>query len=221
MLPDGKKRVTRMQYEGLSQITALADECNGVAFEQFDTFVFDTASQIINGDLDLLTEVRFKAGKMDDEVPDWPTYRINRDRARRAFTKLLRDAEKNIVIVSHAKLAKDKDGIERWQPDMPQAIRNDLTRMCHVVGFMTAKVVQGEDEVIYNRVMQVHPTTLIIAKSRIGGLPVKIQDPDMHEIVRSWRESGSNTVDETSFAPEGEAVISKNTGKNQSPELEI
>jgi AAA domain len=227
-MPDGiTKRVRRMKYEGLSQIDALADSLSDPRFDWCDTVVIDTTSQIVNGDLDTLTEVRFNKGKIDDEVPDWPTYRLNQDRVRRSFTKLIANAPKHIILTSHARKKADKMNIERTTPDMPQAVRANLTRLCALVGFLTADVVEHEDgSVSYTRKMQVHPTKLVHAKSRVGGLPVTIINPDLRQIVSDWVNSGAKLVGDPTvgerIGSEDEAVIPFVTSQSVSPSgLEI
>jgi hypothetical protein len=206
-MPDGKtKRIRRFRYEGLSQIDAFVEFISDPRFDAADTIVIDTASGIVNSDLDIITERRFKGQKIDEEVPDWPAYRLNQDRVRRAFTPLMQ-VEKHIVLTSHDRAEKDKTNLVKTTLDMPQAVRKHLTRMCHLVGYLTAEMQETEDEVTYFRKMQVHPTKLITAKSRIGGLPVVIDEPDLRQIVRDWVASGAKLLDgEEDLAPESESV---------------
>jgi len=217
-MPDGKTpRIKRFEFQGLSQIDAFAETLSDPYFDEYDTVVVDTASGIVNHDLDVITAKRFKDGKVDEEVPDWPSYRLNQDRVRRAFTPLMR-VQKHIVMTSHTKEAKDKSNIAKMTPDMPQAVRNHLTRMCHLVGYITAEQSEREEEAIYTRRMQVHPTRLVTAKSRIGGLPVVIDNPDLREIVREWVANGAALLDSESLALESEGLHSATTSQ---VELEI
>jgi hypothetical protein len=209
-MPDGKtQRVIRFQYQGLSQIDAFAEFLESDKFDDVDTLVVDTSSGIVNSDLDIITAKRFEKKKIDEEVPDWPAYRLNQDRVRRAFTPLMK-VHKHIILTSHARIEKDKSNVPRTTPDMPQAVRNHLTRMCHLVGLLTAEVSETADGVVtYTRQMQVHPTRLVTAKSRIGGLPVVINNPDLRSIVQEWVDSGAKLSEgEEKLAPESEAVFS-------------
>lgn len=217
--PDIYRKVTRMKFEGLSQIEALALSCNEPVFDKFDTFIIDTSSQMVGHDLDVVTASRLKRKKIEEEVPDWPAYRLNQNRVRRAITSLVATAHKHIVLTSHARHEKDKAGVIRLTPDMPQAVRNDLTRVCHLVGYLTADVVQTESGVRYRRKMQVHPTRLVTAKSRIGGLPVVIDDPNLGEIVNRWLKSGLTLIDEVDPVPEVEGVLGDLDLTAASPEL--
>lgn len=222
-MPDGKThRIRRFRYEGLSQIDAFVEFISDPRFDAADTIVVDTASGIVNSDLDIITERRFAAKKIDEEVPDWPAYRVNQDRVRRAFTPLM-EIEKHIVLTSHARAEKDKTNIVRTTLDMPQAVRKHLTRMCHLVGYLTAEIQETEDNVTYSRRMQVHPTKLITAKSRIGGLPVVIDEPDLREIVRTWLKSGAALLDgEEELAPEHLSVKPMDSSPSDGPSgLEI
>ena len=223
-MPNGKtRRVERFQYEGLSQIDAFAEYLSDPYFDDFDTLVIDTASGIVNGDLDLITERRFATKKIEEEVPDWPAYRVNQDRVRRAFTPLMQ-VEKHIVLTSHDRAEKDKTNLVKTTLDMPQAVRKHLTRMCHLVGYMTAEMQEVDEQAVYSRRMQVHPTKLITAKSRIGGLPVVIEEPDLRQIVEDWVKAGAALSDgEEDLAPEHLSVMPYDTssGSQEPTGLEI
>jgi len=219
--PEIYRKTTRMRYEGLSQIEFLAEACNTTAFDSYDTFVIDTASQMVSHDLDIITGQRFKMKKIEEEVPDWPSYRLSQNKVRRAITSLVATAHKHVILTSHARNEKDKSGVIRTTLDMPRAVRGDLTRVCHLVGYLTAEVVpdpNGEG-VKYRRRMQVHPTRLITAKSRIGGLPVVIDNPDLKEIVNHWLKSGLTLIEEADPVPEVEGVLGDLDLTAASPEL--
>lgn len=219
--PEIYRKVTRMRYEGLSQIQYLATVINSDKFDEYDTLVIDTGSQMVSADLDVITRDRLKRKKIEEEVPDWPTYRLNQNKVRRAITYLVANAQKHIVITSHARQEKDKSGISRTTPDMPQAVRNDITRLCHLVGYLTADIVQTDEGVVYQRRMQVHPTKLIVAKSKIGGLPVVISNPNLGEIVDNWLKSGLTLIEEADPQPESEGVLGDVSQTVEPSDLEI
>ena len=95
---------------------------------------------MVSGDLDTITAQRLKMKKIEEEVPDWPSYRLNQNRVRRAITSLVATAHKHVVLTSHSREEKDKSGVIRTTIDMPRAVRGDLTRVCHLVGYLTAEV---------------------------------------------------------------------------------
>jgi AAA domain len=225
--PEIYRKVTRMRFEGLSQIQAIAENINDSVFDKYDTLVIDTVSQMVSHDLDVVTKSRLERKKIDEEVPDWPAYRLNQNKVRRAITHLAANARKHIVMTSHSRAEKDKSGLTRTTLDMPQAVRQDITRICHLVGYMTADIIETNEGIAYRRQMQVHPTKLIVAKSRIGGLPVVINDPNLGHIVSTWVNSGAKSLDSAEPpVPESEGVLAEEIAiaRQNSPqpvELEI
>jgi hypothetical protein len=93
--------------------------------------------------------------------------------------------------------------------------------VCHLVGYLTAEVAPDSsgEGVKYRRRLQVHPTRLITAKSRIGGLPVVIDNPDLHAIVNTWLKSGLTLIDGVDPVPEVEGVLGDLDLTTDSPEL--
>jgi hypothetical protein len=203
-------RIELMRYRGISQLEALASAFDeGIQnFKEFDTVIVDTGSNIANLDLDTVTKVRMKTIKegkknqpgrdfdFDDDM--WAVYKQNAHRVRMAFLKLF-SSNVNIVVTAHARKVKlMKNGIEKGTkvvPDFSPKILASINGMSSMIGYMTA-IGQGVDDdgtVKYTRKLQVHPTATIIAKTRIGNLPVVIDLEDhlsLRRIVDKWQATG-------------------------------
>lgn len=217
--PELLRKMVRLPYEGVSMLEAIANRIHLPEFDQFATIVVDTVSQVSAGSLDLITSERLKAKKLDEEVPDWPAYNLSGNQIRRAITKLMK-CNKHVVLTSHHRQREDKIKILRTSPNMPDQLRNDLTRMCHVVAYLTAELNESTGE--YTTKAQVHPTKTIVAKSRIGGLPVIIENPDFGLIVDTWLKNGASLAEEEKIRKESEGItFTASQTSDNSDNLEI
>lgn len=198
-------RIKLMQYEGISQLEALAqafDEDQPLVRE-FDTVNLDTLSHIASMDLAVVQKQKIaKVGgedKFDFEKEMWPVYNQNAMRVKNALLKLLH-APINVVATAHAREVEVKKfgvatGERRLQPKFSPEIFSDINANFSMIAYAQNEVaVDRQGNVTYRPSMQFHPTSLIVAKTRIGGLPVKLNNPNIREIVDNWIEKGGKLM---------------------------
>jgi len=190
-----------MEYQGLSQIDALCDAIeNGVApWNEFDTLILDESSTVAVLDLDIVLAQRSAkdAGK-DPNVPTLPDYGANTERMRRSMVRLLK-LPITVVLTAHFREDKDeRTGILYTRPNFTPKLRNTLMQWLHVCGHLTVTEQTSGDEVEYIRKLQVRPSRSIAAKTRIGYLPVVVENPNLREIITEWQNSGAVLDDSVS-----------------------
>ena len=187
--PGLKSRVTRMQYQGLSQmnlITELINEGDEWA-SQFGGLVIDEISVIAQLDLDNVVKAQTKNDpSRDPDLPIWPDMNINTHRVRKALIAMQRLPIHQIYL-SHIREDEDKSkGYKVIRPEfMPKTsttIRNGL----HIIAHMTANDKTVDGNKVYVRSLQTHPTKTVVAKSRIGGLGVHCSVDTLIEKINGW-----------------------------------
>jgi hypothetical protein len=217
-------RITPMQYHGLSQLEALADAFTegGTDFDQYDTVVLDTLSNI--ADLDKGVVIKEKQKKKGDsfdfEDQQWPIYNQTSLRVKDALLKLFL-APVNVVATAHAREVELKGGtvttagVKQLRPKFSPEIFAAINGYCSLIGYMTANEagVDSDGSIKYKRLIQYHPTRSIVAKTRIGGLPATEANPNLRAIVEAWQEKGGQMLSHE----EAEAEMEENEGLN--PEL--
>jgi hypothetical protein len=198
-------RIQLMEYQGISQLEAIAqafDEDQPLVRE-FDTVNLDTLSHIASMDLAVVQKQKIlKVGgedKFDFEKEMWPVYNQNSMRVKNALMRLLR-APINVVATAHAKEFEVKKfgvatGQRRLAPKFSPEIFSDINANFSMIAYMANEVaVDRQSNVRYTPSMQFHPTQTIVAKSRIGGLPVKQNNPDIVKIVEEWIDKGGQLI---------------------------
>lgn len=197
--PSLMERVTRMKYQGLSQIQAFIN-----AFREgdpratrFDTLVFDEISTIAQLDLDNVHTAYVKEDRKgtDPDTPQWPEMNANTHRIRR-LTIALGSLDVNLIFLSHVRNDKDeKKGYSVTRPEfMPKTsttVRNTLA----LVSYMSADESHKDGKPVYVRKHQVHPTKTIVAKSRIGGLGVHTTTSTLCEVIPEWMGGKVETIE--------------------------
>lgn len=195
-------RIQLMEYKGLSQLEALADAFaeDLPLVREFDTVNLDTLSRMSTSDLAVVQKEKIKKKpEFDFEKDMWPVYNQNAMRMRNALGKLL-DAPINVIATAHAKeIAIKKFGSEtgerRLQPKFPPEVFADVNAQFSMIAYMQNDVaVDRQDKITYKPEIQFHPTPLIVAKTRIGGLPVKLRNPNLKEIVENWQKNGAQLM---------------------------
>lgn len=217
-------RVKPMRYTGISQLEALADAFvdGGTPLDVYDTVMLDTMSNIASLDRDVVTKVKMKK-KGDDfawEDQQWPIYNENTLRVTTALLKLML-APINVVMTAHA-VEREINGRQVTRPKFSPEIFASISGQCSMIAYVTATNkggVDSDDTVKYNRKIQYHPTRNIVAKTRIGGLPVS-EDLDynsgdvlhsrLREIVESWKQKGGALTSEADAQKEHPATESAN-----------
>jgi hypothetical protein len=201
-----RTRIIPMAYKGLSQLEALADAfTEGIPqFAEFDTLVVDTASNTQVLDTDKVTKARIQKKKntpkeFDFQDDMYGVYNQSTLQLRTAYLKLLL-APVNVVLVAHDRRWEDKEGtgLKYIQPKFTPEFYKSISSYCRQVIYMTAtpQVNKADNSVKYTRTMQFHPSGNIVAKSNIGGLPLKQNNPNLRQIVENWQKLGGQLIPE-------------------------
>lgn len=203
-------RIEVMEYQGLKQLEFLADAVveNIKPFSEFDTLNIDTLSHVSGVDLDLVTRVNikkkgYKGGeeslenmKFDYTQDMFGVYNQNALRIKSALNKLF-SANVNIVATAHTYQRKIRaTGIERTEPLFPPAVLAAINANVSLMAYMEANEagLDSDGTAKYHRKIQYHPTKTILAKTRIGGLPIVQDDPDLKPIVEDWLARGAKLL---------------------------
>lgn len=197
--PQLKKRTDRMLYTGLSQFEILVDAIKeGVdGFDKYSVIVFDEFSTSTKKFLHVVlnaTDVNYMTGS--PEYKHWGILSRNVDRT---IWKLLELKEThNLIFIAHEKAKEDqRTKINITGPSFMESVEAVVKENVHVVARMTADVENKNKtgKPIYKRELQVHPTKMVVAKSRVGGLDILVPPGKFNDRVIEWMNSGE-LVDE-------------------------
>lgn len=186
--PDLAAKCQRVPYQGLSQIDTMTDMIKAGELSEFDTVIVDEASTIATFDLDTVLAARSKKDpSKDPNVPTQPDFFANTERCRRSFMGLLK-APIHVIFVAHMREDKDdRTGVVTKRPAFSPKLRATVEQNMHLVAHMTAQERRSDSEVQYDRFIQTLPSRGINAKSRIGGLPYKVKNPNLSELLSDFQ----------------------------------
>ena len=196
--------VTRFVYQNHAQLMTLAQafQADVEQVKDFEVIIFDELSTMSKKDLDAVLFARSAADKSKDpDVPTQPDFFANTERMRRLIVMFLGLQNKSIIPVSHLRNDKDdKAGYSIIRPGFMPKFSETLRENLHVVAHMTANEKPSEDgKILYLRQFQVHPTRLVVAKSRVGGLPTHVTVPEFITGLTEWMQGSRPDQDESAI----------------------
>lgn len=107
----------------------------------------------------------------------------------------------HIIMVAHDQ-QRGKEPKIITAPSLPPKLMKGINEKVHVVGLLEAAI--GREG--YVRTLQVNPSKQVTAKSRIGGLPVKIDFNDVPKTFVNWVGSTQMEEDLVSAEPDPDPV---------------
>ena len=221
--PGLTKRASRQQYEGISQIQVLAKAIKaGVEpFDKIGTVVVDEMSAMTKSDLDVVLKARAaKDASKDANVPTQPDFYSGTERARRTVTELLQ-ADINVIFVAHQREDKLGNGRIVIRPAFMPAFSETFRQMVHLVTHLTMEeTLDLEGQSVYKRVFQVHPTTFVNAKTRIGGLPVNVLLDTLIPATVEWMK-GERTSEVLTDKGENVLIVKDKSESVESDDISI
>lgn len=195
--PQLMDNVTRMSFEGLSQIDTLVEaiKFNVEGFDNYSTIVFDEFSTVARKDLHTVMDA---TGLAEFDSPEFKQYNIATRRMEKVAYALLKLKETHhLILIAHAKTEANKiTGITETGPSFMQKFGETLKGEMHVVGRMTADIQNKEGAPVYKREVQVHPSKMIVAKSRIGSLDIKVSPERFNQRIVEWIAEGGQEMEE-------------------------
>jgi hypothetical protein len=122
----------------------------------------------------------------------------------------------HIILVGHGKKQVKKE-VEYWEPNLTPKIQSKVLGKMHLCGFVNARF-SGSGEHI--REIQCQPSALVVAKSRISGMPTKMALPAFVDTVVEWVHSDEFatdvTDDEPQVAPEDDTQTEQSAAEEES-----
>lgn len=197
--------VKTVRYRGYEYLETLIYAIkNKVApFDNVGAMVWDEMNKMVDRD----TEFVFKARDNNQSgVPEWPDYYKALQRVRDLSHFLYRtNPDIHLIMTSHEKDKKnDKGLVILTYPSISPRINEELGGDLHVIGRLKTKTIRGSDGMPeYTRELQVHPTARIVAKTRVGGLPVLVDPGVFIRRTIEWLQVASPVSSEPE-APIGE-----------------
>lgn len=196
--PAFMKNVTRIQMNSFEDFGLLVQGIAKGQIKDIGAVVLDEGTTAADM---LLSELQHEQlGRPMHEIitdkPDWTLYRTIGDSLTQVITAF-QQLHVHFIIVSHEKTKEDSTGKAVTKPGYSDTINDKVQRLLHVSARLTNQINPGPQGQVIERVVQSHPSVLVDAKSRIGGLPLHTTPGGFTQVIHDWIFDASK-----SFAPE-------------------
>lgn len=165
-----------LPFKSVRQIEAIVQryQANDPAFAKWNILTLDTISDLHKRALQEVTERKWaNAPSMRNRfVPETEDY-IEVNEMLTRLVRSLRDIEKDIIVLAHAKTVEPKNRPAKTYPDFSESLANKLEAMMDVVAYVQ---MQPDDQGNMMPVFQVKTAEGIHAKTRLD-LPDMIANP--------------------------------------------
>ena len=196
--PGTRDDVTRVSYEGVSQIEFLVSAIKNKVppFDKVGVLVFDEYSSMMNSDLLRVLKTRSQADdKKEPDQATLPDYGINTVRFIKLTTLILQELpDINVIFVAHPR--KERNEITKREyvsGDFLPKFSGIFKGYLHLIGYVTSNETSTGDTIKYDRKVQVHPSRGVDAKSRVGGLDVYVSSNKLIKAILEWMEGARTT----------------------------
>lgn len=166
----------KIKFKSMRQIEAIVQryQANDPAFAKWNLLTLDTISDLHKRGLQEITERKWaNAPSMRNRyVPETEDY-IEVNEMLTRLVRSLRDIEKDVIVLAHAKTVEPKNRPAKTYPDFSEGLANKLEAMMDVVAYVK---MQPDEQGNQMPVFQVKTAEGIHAKTRLD-LPDMIANP--------------------------------------------
>lgn len=153
------------------------------------TFVIDTLDVLADKAASaLLDRAVAKNPARDPFLVSEAEYKIRNELFKR-LTQGWADLGVNLIFTAHRMDNKDHNGRMFYGPALSGTMAGSMGGFVDLQGYLTAD--ETDQEGVYVRHLQVHPTRTVDAKTRIGNLPVVIDNPDINALIEANQQVAS------------------------------
>lgn len=182
--------VIRVQYQNFSDLALIAEAIRSKdkGFDNIGAVVIDefsTAADMLLDDL-----FREDVGALKDEIPteavDARLYKPLGDACRKAVEMFQSLPGLHVILVAHERETVDHRKVKVTKPGFSPKNNDGIQKLMHVTAHVTNEIKGSGKNTTYERLVQSHPSALVDAKSRIGGLPLQCDTGTFVQIVHDW-----------------------------------
>jgi phage nucleotide-binding protein len=201
--PNLKGKYQILRVSSAQEVLELVDAAMDGALPDVETFVIDTASELASRNLDEILDAEIArpgSNRNDPLDPFQRDYKRNTNAMRRLLIKLM-DLPKHVILTAHHTTDETKDDkgnvtSRLIRPDFSPKLEKTVRSLCSVIGYMSKdETKKGDGKVEITRTLRVSGNRRIYAKSRVGGLPVVMENPSMDTLFKAYQKMLSNNGD--------------------------
>lgn len=199
--------VQRLQYSDFDDHAAIVEAVRKGQLGDIGAIVIDEFSTSTDNLLDALyrNDMGAMPGTLPTEAVDPKLYKPLGDASRRAVEMYQSLTGVHTILVAHETTYTDHRKVVVTRPGFTPKNYQGLSKVMHLIAHVTAEVEGMGNKTTYERKVQSHPSKLVDAKSRIGGLPLITDAATFVQTVYDWLENtqaGLVVAEEQGLAPD-------------------
>lgn len=160
-------------------------KCKTLIIDGFDKLADDTVTYLLD------KAVKDSKGARDPFAASQMEYRVRNELFKRLTSDWV-NLGVNLIFIAHSQEVKDDAGRILIRPNLSDKMADFMGGYVVLMGYYSA--IEAEDINKTKRLLQVHPSRRIDAKTRIGGLPRIIENPSIQSLINAHydavKESG-------------------------------
>jgi archaellum biogenesis ATPase FlaH len=188
--------VVRMNYDGFSDFAVIADaiakgqngldKVGAVIIDEFSTAADMLLDDLFREDIGAIRKDEIPTGALDPRL-----YKPLGDACRKAVEMFQNLPGVHVILIAHEREVVDHRKMKVTKPGFTPKNNDGLQKLMHVTAHVTNEIKGIGKNTTYERQVQSHPSALVDAKSRIGGLPLMTSPEEFIAIVKSWLSNDS------------------------------
>jgi len=185
LIPDTVYAYPYKSFRGFEAMVQKLNE-NPVELSHIKTVTIDTISELHKKGLQEVTEREWEKSPLANNryVAETEHHTENNEHIRRLVSSL-RDLDRNLILLSHARTVEPKGRPAKTYPDFSEKLANTLAGIVDIVGYMYLKEVEGKTV----RVLRLQGDGVVVAKTRIGGYPDELINPTWNDLWECFQKA--------------------------------
>ena len=188
--PEMMDGVSRFQYKNFGDLTALAEAIDkgSKGFDDIGVVIIDELSTACDG---LMDEIWREAnGLTKTEIStieiEGKLYKPLQDATMQVLNAFERLDGVHVIVTAHEREVVDHRKVKVIKPDFTPKNGSAIQKLMHLTAHMTSEIKGAGKKTSYERSMQSHPSALVDAKSRIGGMPLSCEPGIFVQVIHDW-----------------------------------
>lgn len=205
--PSLLENARRLRFQSLGDVAAIGEglQRRMKGFENVKVVVIDEGSSIANEVLYDVVRDKHGVGK-DAILPEieGKDYGPMGQLYMAALNRIQSTEGVHLIVVAHDAQRKDHRNVELTYPDFSPKLRKEVTKIMHVVGYVSSQIRGAGANTNYVREVQCQPTALVAAKARFE-IPVKVDFGEFVGRITEWVGSDGMAADLAGPEPQVDA----------------
>jgi len=196
--PGMMEGVTRIRLQTFGDLYAIG---NAIAkkqkgFADIGVVVIDELSTACEAAMDEIwrAEYGIQEGEVSTQEIEGKLYKPLQDATMKALKTFEAIEGLHVIVTAHERIVIDHRKVKVTSPDFTPKNGTGIQKLMMVTAHLTSEIKGAGNKTSYERVVQSHPSVMVSAKSRIGGLPLSTDPGTFCQVIHDWLNDEEATL---------------------------